>query len=79
MNQKLNTDLEFLCDLANKIRKEHQETHLSNKTYYRRYKVLISAKKAMICCLITFFKKKALQDLTLDGSATFLFLVVQDF
>ena len=55
MNQKLNTDLEFLCDLANKIRKEHQETHLSNKTYYRRYKVFISAKKAMICCLITIF------------------------
>ena len=60
MNQKLNTDLEFLCDLANKIRKEHQETHLFNKTYYRHHKVLISAKKAMICCLITIFLRKKL-------------------
>ena len=31
LNQKENMDLEFLCDLASKIRKEGQETHLSNK------------------------------------------------
>ena len=63
--------------------KEYQETHLSNKTYYRHHKVLISAKKTMIGWLpnyhFSFFKKKALQDLPLDGSATFLSLVVQDF
>ena len=73
-----NSDLEFLYDLASKIRKEYQETHLSNKTYCR-HKMLISAEKAMICCLITIFKKKALQDLPLDGSATFLSLVVHNF
>ena len=48
----------------NKIREEFQETHLSNKTYCKRHTVLISTKKAMICCLTTnFFKIKALQDL----------------
>ena len=53
-----------------------------NKTYCRCHKVLISAKQAMICCLITifcFFMKNTLQDLPLDRSAPFLSLVVQDF
>ena len=41
-------------DLARQITKEYyQETYLSNKTYCQRHKVLISAKKTMICCLIT--------------------------
>ena len=60
---------------------EYQETHLSNETYCRHHKVLISAKNndRLPNYYFLFFKKKALQDLPLDRSATYLSLVVQDF
>ena len=54
--------MEFLCDLASKIIKENEETHLSNKTYCQLHKVLISAKKnngTLPNYHFLFFKKKA--------------------
>ena len=72
--------MEFLCDIATKIIKEYQETHFSTKIYCRCLKVLISAKKSkdMLPNYVS-FKKKALKELPLDGSANFLSLVVQEF
>ena len=75
--------MEFLCDLASKIRKKYQETYLSNKISCQSRKELISAKKKGNDMLpnyhVLFFKKTALQDPALDRSVTFLSLAVQGF